>query len=50
MIAVTINSTVCVHLWVSRHETVHVVVDLLKHEASVHEGEAALVEKRQANT
>lgn len=30
------------HLGISRHKAVHVVVDLLKHKASVHEGEAAL--------
>lgn len=30
------------HLGVSRNKAVHVVVDLLQHEASVHEGEAAL--------
>lgn len=30
------------HLWVSRHEAVHVVVDLLEHKTSVHQVEAAL--------
>lgn len=30
------------NLGVSRHKAVHVVVDLLEYEASVHEGEAAL--------
>lgn len=30
------------NLGVSGHKTVHVVVDLLENEASVHEGEAAL--------
>lgn len=33
------------NLGVSRHKAVHVVVDLLEYEASVHEGEAALREK-----
>ncbi len=33
------------NLGVSRHKAVHVVVDLLEYEASVHEGEAALSEK-----
>lgn len=36
-------------LGVSGHEAVHVVVDLLEYEASVHEGEAALSEK-ETNT
>lgn len=31
-----------VYLWVSGHETVDVVVDLLEDEASVHQVEAAL--------
>ena len=34
-----------VHLGVAGHKAVHVVVDLLEYEASVHEGEAALSEK-----
>lgn len=36
------------HLWVSGHEGVHVVVDQLEDEASVHQVEAALqVEKEE---
>ncbi len=31
-----------VYLWVSRHKTVDVVVDLLEHKASVHQVETAL--------
>lgn len=33
------------YLWVSRHETVDVVVDLLEHEASVHQVQTALQKK-----
>lgn len=37
--------TVCtVYLWVSRHKTVEIVVDLLEHKASVHQVETALQE------
>lgn len=41
---VCINAvTVCiVYLWVSRHKTVDIVVDLLEHKASVHQVETAL--------
>lgn len=35
------------YLWVSRHETVDVVVDLLEHKASVHQVETALQKNRQ---
>lgn len=38
------------NLGVSRHKAVHVVVDLLEYEASVHEGEAALREKVSEHT
>lgn len=33
------------NLGVSRHKAIHVVIDLLEYEASVHESEAALSEK-----
>ena len=36
------NGNVLAYLWVPWDEAVHVVVDLLEHKASVHEGEAAL--------
>lgn len=42
------SKKVCIkafNLGVSRHKAVHVVVDLLEYEASVHEGEAALCEE-----
>ena len=32
----------CAYLWVSGHEAVEVVVDLLEHKASVHQVETAL--------
>lgn len=35
------------YLWVSGHETVDVVVDLLEHKASVHQVETALQKNRQ---
>lgn len=42
MLSVVISVQSSLYLWVSRHETVDIVVDLLEREASVHQGETAL--------